>query len=275
MANRFPDRRDGSNLPAERTLTQEQFEMVIRRAAELQARAAEEAGGGALTETEAIRIGREIGISPQHLRRALAETGGAAEAPPGLAVRLFGPGWVHASRTVPGNEGAVRDQLDRYLLNRERLAPVRRFPERTTYARARGNELVRILQLTQETLMSRRQQPLVGAGFKLRRAQEVAVAVQPLEEGYSYVTIGADLSNLRTGLAVTGAALGGGAGLTVAALLGVAIDPAAALLGVPLVPGTMWGTRMAQVKTAVHAQTHLESILDCLERGEPLVLERY
>ena len=59
-----------------------------------------------------------------------------------------------------------------------------------------------------------------------------------------------------------------------AAVLGVAIDPAAALLGVPLLPGAMWGTKMAQVKTAVHAQTHLESILDCLERGEPLVLER-
>jgi len=75
MANRFPDRPEGLNLPAERQLTQEQFEMVIRRAAELQARAAEDPAGGALTEAEAIRIGREIGISPVHLRRALAETG--------------------------------------------------------------------------------------------------------------------------------------------------------------------------------------------------------
>jgi hypothetical protein len=32
---------------------------------------------------------------------------------------------------------------------------------------------------------------------------------------------------------------------------------------------------MIQIKTAAHAQTHLESILDCLERGEPLVLPRY
>ena len=97
---------------------------------------------------------------------------------------------------------------------------------------------------------------------------------QPLEEGYSYVTIGADLSNLRTGLAITGVSLGGSFGLATAAVLGVAIDPAAALLGVPLLPGAMWGTRLAQVKQAVQAQTHLESILDSLERGEPLVLER-
>ena len=64
-------------------------------------------------------------------------------------------------------------------------------------------------------------------------------------------------------------------GLVTAAILGVAIDPAAALLGAPLLPGAMWGMRAIQVRTAVHAQTHLESILDCLERGEPLVLPRY
>ena len=59
MDNGFPDRPDSSLVPAERKLTQEQFEMVIRRAAELQARAAEDPSGTALTEEEAIRIGRE------------------------------------------------------------------------------------------------------------------------------------------------------------------------------------------------------------------------
>ena len=248
--------------------------MVIRRAAELQARAAEDPSGSALSEEEAIRIGREIGIAPQHLRRALAETGGAEPPAPTLATRVLGPGWVQASRTVPGKDASVREQIDRYLVNRENLAPVRRFPDRTTYARARGNELARVVQLTRETLLSRKQQPLVGAGFRLRRAKQVEASVQPLEDGYSYVTLSVDLTNVRTGMGITGASLGGSFGIATAAVLGVAIDPAAALLGVPLLPGAMWGTKMAQVKTAVHAQTHLESILDCLERGEPLVLER-
>jgi hypothetical protein len=274
MANRHPDRPQTPNLPAERTLTQEQFEMVIRRAAELQARAAEDPAGGGLTEGEAIRIGREIGISPQHLRRALAETGSGEVQAPSLATRVLGPGWVRASRTVPGGAGEVQEELNRYLVGRERLAPIRRFPDRTTYGKSRENELVRMIQLTQETLQSRKRQPLVGAGFKLRRTQQVEVAVQPLEEGFSYVTLSADVSNMRTGLAITGASLGGSLGIATAAVLGVAIDPAAALLGAPLLPGAMWGTRMAQVKTAVHAQTHLESILDCLERGEPLVARR-
>ena len=274
MANRLPERPDPSNLPPERKLTQEQFEMVIRRAAELQARAAEDPAGGALTETEAVRIGREIGISPQHLRRALAETGGAELAPATLVDRTLGPGWVRASRTVTGSAADVREELDRYLVGRERLAPIRRFPDRTLYARARENELIRIIQITQESLQSRKRQPLVGAGFKLRRAAQVEVVVQPLEEGFSYVTLSVDLTNLRTGMAITGASLGGSFGLAAAAVLAVAIDPAAALLGAPLLPGAMWGTRLAQVKTAVHAQTHLESILDCLERGEPLVAGR-
>lgn len=248
--------------------------MVIRRAAELQARAAEDPAGGALTEAEAIRIGREIGISPVHLRRALAETGATDVAPASLADRTLGPGWVRASRTVMGSANEVRTELDRYLVGRERLAPVRRFPDRTLYSKARENELVRIIQITQESLQSRKRQPLVGAGFKLRRAAQVEVAVQPLEEGFSYVSLAADLTNLRTGMAITGASLGGSLGIAAAAVLGVAIDPFAALLGVPLLPGAMVGTRMAQVKTAVHAQTHLESILDCLERGEPLVASR-
>ena len=210
MANRFPERPVPSNLPAERTLTQEQFEMVIRRAAELQARAAEDPAGGGLTEAEAIRIGREIGISPQHLRRALAETGTTEVQAPGMATRVLGPAWVHASRTVPGGAAEVQDEINQYLVGRERLAPIRRFPDRTTYGKSRENEFVRMIQMTQEALQSRKRQPPVGAGF----------------------------------------------------------------LGAPLLPGAMWGTKMAQVKQAVHAQTHLESILDCLERGEPLVARR-
>ena len=248
--------------------------MVIRRAAELQARAAEDPAGGGLTEAEAIRIGREIGISPQHLRRALAETGTTEVQAPGMATRVLGPAWVHASRTVPGGAAEVQDEINQYLVGRERLAPIRRFPDRTTYGKSRENEFVRMIQMTQEALQSRKRQPPVGAGFKLRQAREVEVAVQPLEEGYSYVTLSVDLSNMRTGLAITGVSLGGGLGLATAAVLGVAIDPAAALLGAPLLPGAMWGTKMAQVKQAVHAQTHLESILDCLERGEPLVARR-
>jgi hypothetical protein len=114
-------------------------------------------------------------------------------------------------------------------------------------------------------------QPQVGAGFKLRNARRVEVSVNPLEEGYSYVAIRVDLTNFRTGFAAGGVAGGGAAAVAVGAVLGIAVDPAAAVLGLPVLAGSLWGFRAMQAHYADHAQTHLEGLLDCLERGEPLV----
>ncbi len=98
--------------------------------------------------------------------------------------------------------------------------------------------------------------------------------MQPLEAGYSYVVLRVDLTNSRTGFATAGLVLGWGGAAGVAATLGIAIDPAAAVLGLPVAGGSMWGFRAVQGHIAEHAQTHLESILDCLERGERLVRAR-
>lgn len=268
----LPDRPRGAELP-ERRITTEQFEQVIRRAAELQARSLESPDAEAMSETEVLRIGREIGISPVHVRRALAEAGGAAEHPATLAERMFGPGWISASRAVPGEAEAVRQAIDEYLLRRERLAPVRRFADRTLYERARGMDLSRILEVAQETLGGGTQ-PMVGAGFKLRQASGVEMEVRPLEDGYSYVTLAANLASHRAGWAALGTVGGGGVGLSVAAVLAIAVGPAAAVLGAPILAGGMWGGRALQLRTAARAHMHLEAILDCVERGEPLVRKR-
>lgn len=255
----------------ERRLTPEQMERVIRRAVELQAGASDRSAEEGITETELVRIGREIGVSPQYIQRALAETGAPATTP-ALAERVFGPGWVRAERTVPGSAEEVAAQLDHYLTEREWLAPVRRFPGRTTYAKARGGELVRLLRVVEDVAGTR--QPPVGAGFKLKEARQTEVAVQPLEEGYAYVSVAVDLTGHRTGWATVGSLVGGGGALTVATALGIAIDPAAALLGLPVLGGGVWGARAIQLAALNKAQTHLESILDCMERGEPLVRAR-
>lgn len=272
MSN-LPDRpREGEALP-ERRVTNEQFEQVIRRAAELQARGLESAESDSMSEAEVLRIGREIGISPVHVRRALAEAGGGETRPPTLAERMFGPGWVSASRAVPGDPTAVRDKLDAYLSRRERLAPVRRFPERAIYEKARGMDLARVLEMAHDSL-GPSGQPVVGAGFKLRTARSVEVAVRPLEEGFSYVTLAADLGNSRATSATVGAVGGGGLGLSVAAVLAIAVDPAAAVLGAPVLGTALWGSRAVHLHAAARAQMHLEAILDAVERGEPLVRPR-
>ena len=259
--------RDPATPPAAR-LSPEQFEQVIRRAAELQARSADDTTSEGISHAELMRIGREIGISPAHLQRALAETVQPRGVGPTLADRLLGPGWAIASRTVPGTPDAVRQHVEQYLLNREWLGVFRRFPDRTVYHKGRGLDLARVVVIAQGAFLGAKQ-PEVGVGFKLRKARRVEVAVQPLEEGFSHLTLRADLTNYRAGVAV---GMAGGVGLAggMAAVLAVAVDPAAALLGLPILGGTSWGCRAIQSHSVEHARSHLEALLDCLERGEPL-----
>jgi hypothetical protein len=261
----------GGSLP-ERRLTNEQFELVIRRAAELQARAAERTEEG-LSEQEVIRIGRELGLSGESLGRALAEVRGRPDGEEGWAERLFGDAVVSASRTVPGDADEVRSSLETYLIEREWLAPVRRFPDRTLYEKARGLDVARALTRAREALGGVRQ-PFVGAGFDLKTARSVEVAVQQLEPGFSHVRMTADLSNTRAGFATGTLVGGGGSAVAVATVLGIAVAPAAALLGLPVLGGIWFGLRAGQQHVASRAQLHLDAILDALERKEALVAGR-
>lgn len=273
--SQLPDRPAGPGASPERKLTPEQFEAVIRRAAELQARGTEEASpDGGVSQAELIRIGKEIGIAPQYVQRALAETVTRPGAEASLADRVFGGSVVEASRAVPGDVESVRAHLERYMVDREWLAALRRFPDRTVFQRARGFDVAKIIVVVQDAVGGASKQPQVGAGFKLKNAHRVEVAVQPLEEGFSYVTLRVDLRNYRLGFALGGVGGGGSVGLGLGAALAVAVDPAAFLLGLPVIGGAVWGFRFAQLHVLDHAQTHLESLLDCLERGEPLVRTR-
>lgn len=269
----LPTRPGDSGAPPERRLSSQQMEAVIRRAVELQAQAATSDAEEGISEAELLRIGREIGVSPQLMQRALAETVGAAPAPRTTADRLLGPTRVAASRTVPGDADAVRAHLDRYLTRREWLAPVRRFPDFTVYEKARGGDLARALAEVQNVFGGGTQPP-VGAGYKLRSARRVEAVVQQLEPGYSHVGLSADLGSTRAGALAGGAVGGGVAGTAVAVVLGIAVDPVAALAGLPVLAGPLWGARALYHNTVERAQLHLESILDALERGEPLLTER-
>jgi hypothetical protein len=60
----------------------------------------------------------------------------------------------------------------------------------------------------------------------------------------------------------------------VGATLGIAVAPVAAVLALPVLGGAVWGARALHARLAERAQLHLESLLDSLERGEPLVRPR-
>lgn len=271
--SQLPDQPGKPSPLPERRLTTEQFEAVIRRAAELQARSAEDAGKDGMSTGELMKISREIGLSPEHVRRALAESAEPAGEGGSLKDRFFGAGWALASRTVPGGAEEVRAHLEMYLLEREWLAVMRRFPDRTVYQRGQGFDLARIVVITTDAIW-KSSQPQVGAGFKLKTARRVEVSVHPLEDGYSHVTVRVDLRNQRAGLATAGV-LGGGAGaVSIGVALAVAINPVTAVAGLPVLGASIWGSRALQSASIEKATTHLEALLDCLERGERLVRPR-
>jgi hypothetical protein len=265
-----PSRR--GNLPARR-LTTEQVEAVVRRAVDLQARESDSAGETGVTDDELLRIGGELGIGPSYMRRALAEVALGTPEPEGAAARILGTARVTAGRAIAGRPEAIRAHIERYLLDTQYLAVLRRLPDLTVYEKSGGLqvELTRAVDATRAVLGGRGTGPRIGAGFDLRTARTVEVSVTALEDGACWVSLTVDLGNQRTGYWVGINSGFGVAALTGAAVAAVAIAPVAAVIALPIMGGSAWGTRIAYDRIVKRARLHLEALLDHLERGESLL----
>ncbi|MQA92075.1 MAG: hypothetical protein GEU90_17925 [Gemmatimonas sp.] len=255
MSEKLPERPLPAPVP-DRVLSREDFETVIRRAAELQAREADREAGEGLSEGEAMRIGRELGLSTRHLNQALAETSAPA-GETGVLVTLYGPTMVRASRTVIGDPAELARSLERYLLEREFLAVQRRFADRVVLTRATG-VAASLGRMSSQLL---RRSPLLDV-------QELEMAVRGLEEGYSHVALAASLKSNRTATAASSILGGGTAAAAVATVLGIAIDPAAALIGVPFLGGGMAIGHRYYANLVRNTEVRLESLLDRLQHDE-------
>ncbi|WP_419949577.1 hypothetical protein [Candidatus Palauibacter sp.] len=269
---RPPARRQG-RPPVPSTISQEQLERVIRRASELQFRSST-AVGGSIESQEVVQIGAEVGLDERHVRQALAEVQAASLLPEtpedsGLARRLFGPAIVSASRVVPGTPADVEANLESHLSERELLQRVRSRPGRTLWEPAAGL----VPQM-------RRNLDFTGRGYALAKARSLQVVTEPLENGWSLVTMTADMRNVRTehaGWLLTMLPLGGiggAVGLTLATgggllpiLGGVVIVSGATGLGAGIARG---GT--TQIRRRM--ELALQGLLDRLESGEDLVHAR-
>ena len=247
-----------SGQPPERRLSSTELEAVIRRATELEA-----AGGGAgdtLSEEEVLRIGRELGLAPIHVRQALAEQRGQQPAEPGLLARVMGPGYATATRVVQGTADEVRRQIEAYLLEMEHMVIDRRLPEYTRYQRGSGLGTAVRRAATQLTVRSR------FAEFGLK---ELDVAVQPLEDGYCLVNVGVELRGARAGTFAGMLTTGTVAGVGVGTVLGIAIDPligGAALMSLMGAGG--WVARPIYANAFQATQRRLEGFLDRVQAGE-------
>jgi hypothetical protein len=239
-----------------RTISREQLERIIQRAAELQA--GEMDTGEGMTEQELLKLGSEVGIPGRFLRQALyEESAGGAALEHGVVSRWVGPAMVLAHRVVPGEKAALEQSIGEFMTEEEAMTPKRRLPDRTLWERQKGllAEMKRGLSLE-------------GKDYHLARALDVSVQLTGLEDGYCHAELGADISNMRNsalGGAVTLLGMGAMASLVVALLPG--------LLPIAFLP-LLAGAGLAALASRSHRrkaermQVALEQVLDRLERGE-------
>jgi hypothetical protein len=262
---------DSSNLPARQSLDRAALERVLARAAELQVHDAG-TGEATLSEDQILEIGREVGLSPQHIRQALAEerTRLTVAEEPGFAGRVAGPAVATASRTVPGRPAEVLAALSSWMEHEECLQVKRRFPDRSTWEARKGlfGSIQRGLNLG-------------GRGYVLARTTEVAGTVVPVDEGRVLVRLDADLGQHRSGHLAGGGAMAAG-GLTAGAgaviVASVIPEPTTVLYAISGVIATLlsvvgvasgYAIARQHAKFVAEVQLALEQVLDRLERPEP------
>jgi hypothetical protein len=261
----------GSNLPDKppasgRSLDRAALERVLARASELQASTSDVSES--MTEDQLIELGKEVGLSPEHVRQAIAEEQTrVAVQEPGRAAGFFGPSTAWTQRVITGKQADVLARIDRYMQKEEGLAVRRRFAERVTWEASR------------DFLGSIRRGFRIGGGrYALTKADEVGATVVPVDANRVLVRLDATFAdarrrNVTVGGSLAGVGVAGGGGLVAVA----ASFPGSSMLIALLIGGawaTLGGVGLAamartQRSNVQNAQLALEQALDRLEHGEP------
>lgn len=251
--------------PSPRRLDRAALDRVLARAAELQSSSVDSGdAAGMLSEEQIIDLGREAGMSVDHLRQAVAEerTRGASPDDRGLAAAVFGAARVRASRLVTGSPSEILDAVDGWMLREEGLQLKRRVGDRIVWEPRRDifGSLSRALNFG-------------GRGYALTRAAEVSVTATAVDTTRTLVALDAGLAEHRGRLAA-GTAVAASAGILATAVGAVvivvpAVVAAIAVVTVVGVPGVVLAaSRSAQATAVSRAQLALEQLLDHLERGD-------
>jgi hypothetical protein len=233
----------------------------LARAAELQAVNGEEGEPtDSLSEEQVLELGREVGLSPEHLRQALAEERVRIQPTPawetGMAYRLFGATRVAAQRLVRGTPEKLLATLDRWMQREEWLRVVRQRDDRIVWEPRRG-------------FFGSIRQLLRGRDYALYRANDISATVVRADNEFTLVRLEADFTILRRGMAgqtAVGTVIGGastGALVAMGVMLPVAVAPIVVLAG-----ATYAASRRTQQHAVQRASLTLELVLDRLERGE-------
>ena len=252
----------------DRTLSREEFDEVMRRAAELAASETTDSDRG-ISESEVYRIAGEVGLPEHHVRRALTEirSGSSLPSGSGLLDRLYGVEVIRASRVVSGTPRELSRRLDEFLVGGQLLEPIRRTPRLLQY-RPAVDWMSQVARAASS--MSKR--------YYVASAKSVEIALEAVDQERTLVELAVD-AGIRSDYVVGGVlgggagGVGGGVGLTV--LLGSAVPmflavPAGVVVGAGVWAGVVWGTSRAHRKRLMEVMNEVEGILDKLELGEDL-----
>jgi hypothetical protein len=253
--------------PTGRVLDRAALERVLARASELQVGSGDTAE--TMTPEQLVELGKEVGLSPEHVRQAIAEeqTRVAVRPPEGRVSGVFGPNAAWTQRVIAGSQTDVLARLDRYMQNQEGLAVRRRFTDRLTWEPRRDF----LGQM-------KRGFGIGGRTYALTKADEVGATVVPVDNARVLVRLDATFSDARrrsvTGggvLAGTGIAGAGGVIALAATLPGASLPVALLVGGVWAAIGGVGFTAVAKsYRSAVErGQLALEQALDRLEHPEP------
>ena len=253
--------------PTGRSLDRAALERVLARASELQAGTSEPTES--MTEEQLIELGKEVGLSPEHVRQAIAEeqTRVAVQEPPGRVSGVFGPNVASAQRVIAGTQADILARIDRYMQNQEAMAVRRRYAERITWE-ARRDFLGQV----------KRGFGIGGRTYALTKADEVGATVIPVDGARVLVRLDAVFSDARR-RSMTGGGVVAGTGLAGAGgVIALAATMPGASIPVALLVGGVWAAIGGVGFTAVaksyrsnveRAQLALEQALDRLEHPEP------
>jgi hypothetical protein len=236
------------------------LERVLARAAELQSGAGDT--DEQFSEQQLIELGKEVGLSAQALRQALAEEQTRSSTPEderGLAATLFGRGRVGASRVVAGRAPDVLAAIDTWMQQQELLIVKRHHSDRIVWE-PRRDLLVGLKRLFRAG----------GRDYALSQAFEVSATVFAVDDNQIHVALDADFQNHRAKMSrqALGSSLLGGMAAASLFAIGVTVT---ALAAAPLVimPAIGIGAARAMQRHVVtRAQLALEQLLDRLERGD-------
>src|SRR5687768_6461669 len=119
------------------------LERVLARAAELQGASGDDTESpDSLTEAQVEELGKEVGLSPAHIRQALAEERARIEpleiSGSGIGYQLFGADRVGAQRVVRGKPEKLLAMVDRWMQREEWLRVVRQRADFIIWEPSRG-----------------------------------------------------------------------------------------------------------------------------------------